>query len=145
MPITFNKKTMICELNQLLINGEKYISRCWGTISRFPLLLSTYCTDNDSSKKYIGFKNIYAYIGLTNHHLNIVTLHSLDVTRITGHYSIPLGNMQNKKSEFGYLKSFITFNIQSSAIKILFLNSSSGSDINNQRQNVKLLCKHLTD
>ena len=87
--------------------------------------LLSYAIDADK-RPNIGTSNIYCYIGLTQTNLNIVTLHSLDVTRVTGYFRIPLQDIQGATVRKGVLKSVNSENENS---KFYGLMEATGTDL----------------
>ncbi len=137
MAISLNNEDMDHALSDMIQDNETILAKTWGTINYTPKL-NTYRIDD--SKSSIGFQNIYAYIALSNTHIKIITLHSLDTTRKTGEFNIPLQDITETEVQKGLLKSSLTLHFDQEKIKILWLNSSRGSEFNHQEENVKKFC-----
>ena len=142
MAITMNETSKLEELQKLLIDEETYIATTWASIQTYTPKLLTFSTTE--KKPNIGFQHIYCYAGVTKNALNIVTLHSLDVTRVTGTFHIPLVEMKDIEIHQGVLKSSVTLNFGNEKLKLLWVNETLGMDIKNQRKQVKLLCEHIS-
>ena len=94
--------------NELLDEiGQNYISKIWATLVVCTPKILHYAID--PNQKRVQWINTYAYIGLTDTHLNIVTLSSLNVTVPTGQFSIPRKDIEQLsiiKKSFKYIVSF---------------------------------------
>lgn len=144
MALTMNEESKNTELKKLLCEQEKYRATTWGNIvSSTPKLLS-YAV-NIKKRPNIGFCNIYCYIGLTKTALTIVTLHSLDVTRATGYFRIPLQDIKKGAVKKGILKSSITFDFGNENFKILWFNEATGTDMKKQRIFVRRICDYFSE
>ena len=142
MALTMNEESKQKELKTLLCENEKYLASTWGNIvSSTPKLLS-YAVAADRRPK-IGSRNIYCYVGLTKASLNIVTLHSLDVTRATGYFRIPLQDIQNAAVKKGVLKSSVILSFENERFKILWFNEATGTDMKKQRISVRRICDYF--
>ena len=142
MALTMNEESKQKELKKLLCENEKYLASTWGNIvSSTPKLLS-YAVAADRRPK-IGSSNIYCYVGLTKASLNIVTLHSLDVTRATGYFRIPLQDIQNAAVKNGVLKSSVILSFENERFKILWFNEATGTDMKMQRISVRRICDYF--
>ena len=117
MALTMNEESKNLELKKLLLEHEKYKATTWGTIVFCTPKLLSYAVDTEKRPK-IGTSSIYCYIGLTQANLNIVTLHSLDVTRVTGTFRIPLKDIQQAFVKNGVLKSSITIDFGNEKCKL---------------------------
>ncbi|MEG0329601.1 MAG: hypothetical protein RR602_00540 [Longicatena sp.] len=143
MPITMNEKSKNLELNQLLSPTESYLASAWASIPNSTPILHSFAYQNSEKHDKIGSSNIYCYIGLTDKNLNIVTLNSLDVTRVTGRFSIPLEKIAHVAVKKGILKSSAILDFGNEKIKIFWSNQNAGTDMKDQRKNVKIICDHL--
>lgn len=144
MALTMNKESMNSELNKLLTGDERYKAKTWATIQTSTPKLLTYCTEQGKRPK-IGSSHIYCYVGLTESFLNIVTLLSLDVTKTTGSFRIPLKDIEKADVKSGLLKCSAVLDFGQEKIKILWVNQASGTDLKEQRKNVKVICDYLKD
>lgn len=142
MALTMNVESMHHELSKMLTEHETYLASAWASIVTNTPKLMHYAIQQDKPSK-IGSSNIYCYIGLTKEHLNIVTLHSLDVTRVTGYFHIPLCDIQSTEVKNGLLKSSATLNFKGEKLKLFWINQASGTNLKNQRKQVKILCEQL--
>lgn len=141
MPITMNENSKQEELKKLLKEHETYLSTTWASIqTNTPKLLTYSLTEK---KPNIGFQNIYCYVGLTSTAIHIVTLHAMDVTKVTGTFSIPLQDIQEITIHNGLLKSSALLDFGKEKIKLLWINEALGMDIKNQRKQVKTFCELL--
>lgn len=144
MALTMNEESKNTELKKLLCEQEKYRATTWGNIvSTTPRLLS-YAVDADK-RPNIGFRNIYCYVGLTKTSLHIVTLHSLDVTRATEYFRIPLQDIQGATVRKGVLKSSVILSFGNEKFKILWFNEATGTDMKKQRAAVRRICDYFID
>ena len=144
MALTMNEESKNTELKKLLCEQEKCRATTWGNIvSTTPRLLS-YAVDADK-RPNIGFRNIYCYVGLTKTSLHIVTLHSLDVTRATGYFRIPLQDIQGATVRKGVLKSSGILSFGNEKFKILWFNEATGTDMKKQRAAVRRICDYFID
>ena len=134
MAISLNNESMDNALKPITDANETILAKTWGTINYTPKLNSYRV---DSSKSSIGFQNIYAYVALSNTHIKIITLHSLDTTRTTGLFNIPLSDITASKIHKGILKSHLQLEFNQEKIKILWLNSSTISEFKNQKSDAK--------
>lgn len=142
MPLTMNEQSKNNELKHLLLENETYISRTWASlVSSTPRLL-TYCVDDNMHPK-IGSSNIYCYIGLSNTFLGIITLHSLDVTKVTGRFRIPLDEIKNIELKNGIMKCSATIEFENERFKLLWINEALGTDMKQQRKNIKAFCEYF--
>lgn len=144
MAFTMNKESMNTELNEMLQENEKYKAQTWASIVTSTPKLLSYTTSQDKRPK-IGATNIYCYVGLTNKNVNIVTLNSLDVTRVTGKFRIPIEDIQQFTYKNGILKCSAEINFGKEEIKVLWVNQPAGTDIKNQRKNVKVICEFISN
>ena len=124
-------------LKPITAANETILAKTWGTINYTPKLNSYRV---DTSKASIGFQNIYAYIVLSNTHIKIITLHSLDTTRTTGLFNIPLADITTSQVHRGILKSHLQLEFSQEKIKIRWLNSSKVSEFKHQKSNVEAFC-----
>lgn len=143
MPLTFNNEDKMNELKKLLIPNETYIATTWASINIPTPKLFQYCIE--TKKPNIGTNNVYCYVGVTSEHLNIVTLHWLDVTRVTGYFSIPLKDIKSITSKYGMVASSLNVNFENEKFKINWSNLNTGIDIKNQRQAVKKICQFINE
>lgn len=141
MALTMNEKSMDVELQKLLHENEKLKARAWACILTSTPKLLSYST-NDKRVK-IGASTIYCYVGLSDTFLHLVTLNSLDVTKVTGNFRIPLEDIKQTTIKNGLLKSSATIDFGKEKIKILWVNQAAGTDMKNQRKNVKIICDSL--
>lgn len=142
MALTMNEESMHHELNTLLDEGELYKACTWASILTSTPKLHTYAKQQSKRAK-IGSSNIYCYIGLTSTRFNIITLNSLDVTRVTGRFSIPLEEIHHVTMKNGVLKCVATFDFGNENIKVLWVNQAAGTNITKQRMNVTILCDYF--
>lgn len=143
MPLTMNTQSMFDELHLLLLENEKYISVSWATLTGRTPKLKTYLKQGDFSK--IGASNIYAYAGVTKTSLNIITLNSIDPTRTTGAFRIPLKDIKNITMKNNILKCSITFEFENESFSIHWLKGSGGTNIKNQRKYVEKIILYLSN
>ena len=144
MALTMNEESKNTELKKLLCEHEKYRATTWENIvSTTPRLLS-YAVDADK-RPNIGFRNIYCYVGLTKTNLHIVTLHSLDVTRATGYFRIPLQDIQGATVRKGVFKSSVILSFGNEKFKIFWFNEATGTDMKKQRAAVRRICDYFID
>lgn len=137
MAISLNNESMNNALKPITAANETILAKTWGTINYTPKLNSYRV---DTSKASIGFQNIYAYIVLSNTHIKIITLHSLDTTRTTGLFNIPLADITASQVHQGILKSHLQLEFNQEKIKIRWLNSSKVSEFKHQKSNVEAFC-----
>lgn len=142
MALTMNEETKNIELDKLLEAEDTYVATTWASLMRTTPKLIRYAVDTDKPHK-IGTSNLYCYIGLTTTSLNIVTLHSLDVTRTTGYFRIPLEDIQQATVKKGLLKSSAILSFGSENIRILWFNEATGTDMKDQRKHVRRICDYF--
>lgn len=97
----------------------------------------------DPNQKRVQWINTYAYIGLTDTHLNIVTLSSLNVTVPTGQFSIPRKDIEQLSIIKKSFKYIVSFQLQGELVRMNLSLTAIGINIKNQIQNVQTLVKAL--
>ena len=142
MALTMNEDSMKTELKKLLQENEKYVAWTWACITPSTPKLLSY-TVGEKKRPNIGSGTIYCYVGLTKTYLNIVTLHSLDVTRVTAAFHIPLEDIQEASAKYGLLKSSAMLDFGNEKVKLLWMNEAAGTGMKQQRKHVKKLCECL--
>ena len=128
--------------NELLDEiGQNDIYKIWATLVVCTPKILHYAIN--PNQKRVQWINTYAYIGLTDTHLNIVTLSSLNVTVPTGQFSIPRKDIEQLSIIKKSFKYIVSFQLQGELVRMNLSLTAIGINIKNQIQNVQTLVKAL--
>lgn len=130
-------------LNESLDENELYKCKIWATIMANFKKLFLYAL------KYgkLGgvFSNIYCYIGLTENHLNIVTLGAFYVDRSIDRYNILLSDIKRATIRRSLVpgRRLIKLKYGNTKLKISVMNNAIGTNIKDQKENANTLINNL--
>lgn len=142
--IKISQEQMDEYLNNMLNSNEYYQSKIWATIMANNKVILDYVL------KYGGavgaLSNTYCYIGLLPNKLNIVTLDKF-TAKSQSQYSIKLTDITNLKIKKSIIpgRRLLIFNVGKEKIKVSIMNNAIGTNISNQKENVKALLNNLFD
>lgn len=130
-------------LNESLDENELYKCKIWATIMANFKKLFLYALKY--GKAGGSYSNTYCYIGLTESHLNIVTLGSFYVDRSIDRFNILLSDIKKvtiKKSLIPGRRLMI-LKYGNNKLKISVMNNAIGTNIKDQKENVNTLINNL--
>jgi hypothetical protein len=135
--LSVHQDAMQNKLISLLPKDEKYRQMFFGSMKSATPALFSYCVDKNRPK--IGSSNVNCYIGVTEKHLMIVALSSLDVLKTSGGFRIPLkdihivtrGNIFQCMVDLGMGKEHIRLSVPYSVL---------GSDLKKQKASIQAFC-----
>jgi hypothetical protein len=137
MPLTFSEEAKNRWLDQFEVD---YLSKIWVTIVICTPTIKKYAQQDKSQIKLI---NSYAYLGLTEKTINFVALNPLDVTKVTGLFSIPRDQITKIDIQKKNLSYVVIFHLDTESIRIKMNLFAVGTDMKDQRKNVESFIKNL--
>lgn len=137
MPLTFSEEAK----NQWLDQFENdYLSKILATIVICTPEIKKYAQQEKNQIKLI---NSYAYFGLTENTINLVALNPLDVTKVTGLFSIPRNQITKIDIQKKSLSYIVVFHLGTEIIRTKMNLVAVGTNIKNQRKNVESFIRNL--
>ena len=100
----------------------------------------TFYTDRGAAAALGALSNVYCYLGVTEQHLNMVIVNSVNVSKIENRLSLPLSSITKAEVKGGLLpgRKVVMLHFGKEKMKISLMNNAIGSDI--QRQIEMLRC-----
>ena len=90
-----------------------------------------------------ALSNAYCYLGVTEKHLNMVIVNSVNVSKIENRLSLPLSSITKAEVKGGLLpgRKVVMLHFGKEKMKISLMNNAIGSDIQGQKENVEMFCQ----
>ena len=90
-----------------------------------------------------ALSNVYCYLGVTEQHLNMVIVNSVNVSKIENRFSLPLSSITKAEVKGGLLpgRKVVMLHFGKEKMKISLMNNAIGSDIQRQKENVEMFCQ----
>ncbi len=135
MSLTMSTAVREESLNSMLEDGEHYEGKVWITIMANAGKLLGYSLLLGGAGGALS--NTYGYMGLTEKHLNLVTVGTIDASKITGKFAIPLTDIKKikiKKTLIGG-GQILYFETADMKMKIAINGNALLSDIKDQKEN----------
>ena len=101
---SMNQQDMETLLGEMLAEGEEYACCLWSifaTNSKSRILLAQMSDLPDAKPNMMPLNNTYAYVGLTEGHLNLVVVNSYNVRQVMDRFSIPLSKITRVEARSG--------------------------------------------
>lgn len=129
-------------LAAMLKDGETYHGKVWMTIMASSGKLVAYSLLAGPAAGALS--NVFGYLGVTDQHLNIVTIDSVNVEKETGNYSIALSDITSLKIKSGLFgRKVILLETADLKLKISITVNALMSDIKDQKENRELVLEKL--
>lgn len=145
--LTMNEKDKHEMLEAILDENESYQCKLWAVImagaDTYALIGGLSTLTKGAAAALGALSNVYCYMGLTEKHLNIVIVNSIDVSSIENRLSLPLSSITKAKVKGGLLpgRKVAMLYYGKDKMKISLMNHAIGSDIQNQKENVEKFCQ----
>ena len=145
--LTMNEKDKHEMLEAILDENESYQCKLWAVImagaDTYALIGGLSTLTNGAAAALGALSNVYCYMGLTEKHLNLVIVNSIDVSSIENRLSLPLSSITKAKVKGGLLpgRKVALLYFGKDKMKISLMNHAIGSDIQNQKENVGKFCQ----
>ena len=103
----------------------------------------TFYTDRGAAAALGALSNVYCYLGVTEQHLNMVIVNSVNVSKIENPLSLPLSSITKAEVKGGLLpgRKVVMLHFGKEKMKISLMNNAIGSDIQRQKENVEMFCQ----
>ena len=103
----------------------------------------TFYTDRGAAAALGALSNAYCYMGVTEKHLNMVIVNSVNVSKIENRLSLPLSSITKAEVKGGLLpgRKVVMLHFGKEKMKISLMNNAIGSDIQRQKENVEMFCQ----
>ena len=103
----------------------------------------TFYTDMWAAAALGALSNVYCYLGVTEQHLNMVIVNSVNVSKIENRLSLPLSSITKAEVKGGLLpgRKVVMLHFGKEKMKISLMNNAIGSDIQRQKENVEMFCQ----
>lgn len=103
----------------------------------------TFYTDREAAAALGALSNVYCYLGVTEQHLNMVIVNSVNVSKIENRLSLPLSSITKAEVKGGLLpgRKVVMLHFGKEKMKISLMNNAIGSDIQRQKENVEMFCQ----
>ena len=108
----------------------------------YALIGGLFYTDGGAAAALGALSNAYCYLGVTEKHLNMVIVNSVNVSKLkTG--SLPLSSITKAEVKGGLLpgRKVVMLHFGKEKMKISLMNNAIGSDIQGQKENVEMFCQ----
>lgn len=103
---SMNVRDMEAMLGDILAEGEEYSCCLWSLFacnSKTRIILSQVSDLPDSKPNMMPLNNTYAYVGLTDYHLNLVVVNAYKTNQIMDRFSIPLTKITRVEAKNGFI------------------------------------------
>ena len=103
---TMNVRDMESMLGEILAEGESYTCMLWSIFSlnsKSRIILAQISDLPDSKPNMMPLSNVYAYVGLTQAHLNLVVVNAYKISQVMDRYSIPLSAITRVEAKNGLI------------------------------------------
>lgn len=147
--LTMNEKDKNEMLEAILNENEAYQCKLWAVImagaDTYALIggLSTLTGGGGAAAALGALSNAYCYLGVTEQHLNMVIVNSVNVSKIENRLSLPLSSITKAEVKGGLLpgRKVVMLHFGKEKMKISLMNNAIGSDIQGQKENVEMFCQ----
>ena len=143
-----NEKDKNEMLEAILNENESYQCKLWAVImagaDTYALIGGLFYTDRGGAAAALGaLSNAYCYLGVTEQHLNMVIVNSVNVSKIENRLSLPLSSITKAEVKGGLLpgRKVVMLHFGKEKMKISLMNNAIGSDIQGQKENVEMFCQ----
>ena len=135
--LTMNEKDKNEMLEAILNENEAYQCKLWAVImagaDTYALIGGLSTLTGGAAAALGALSNAYCYLGVTEQHLNMVIVNSVNVSKIENRLSLPLSSIT--KAEV------VMLHFGKEKMKISLMNNAIGSDIQGQKENVEMFCQ----
>ena len=103
---SMNAHDMESMLGEILADGESYTCMLWSIISlnsKTRIILAQTSDLPDSKPNMMPLTNVYAYVGLTEKHLNLVVVNAYKISQVMDRFSIPLSAITRVEAKNGLI------------------------------------------
>jgi len=138
--LTMNEKDKNEMLEAILKESEAYQCKLWAVIMAGA---DTYALTGGAAAALGALSNAYCYLGITEKHLNMVIVNSVNVSKIENRLSLPLNSITKAEVKGGLLpgRKVVMLHFGKEKMKISLMNNAIGSDIQGQKENVEMFCQ----
>lgn len=144
---SMNAADMESMLGAILSEGESYECSCWAIFncnSPSRIILAQASDLPDSKPNMMPLGNAYAYVGLTEEHLNLVVVNQYRVTQIIDRFSIPLSAITRVEIRNGIIMGKILIvSVGQGKLQLELTSFASGNRDAEQKAAVAYLTKEL--
>ena len=129
--LTMNEKDKNEMLEAILKENEAYQCKLWAVIM----------AGADTYAPIGGLSTLTG--GITEKHLNMVIVNSVNVSKIENRLSLPLSSITKAEVKGGLLpgRKVVMLHFGKEKMKISLMNNAIGSDIQGQKENVEMFCQ----
>ena len=146
---SMNQHDMEALLGEILAEGESYSCMLWAifaTNSTSRILLSRISDLPDAKPNMMPLSNTYAYVGLTEAHLNIVVVNSYNVRQVMDRFSIPLTAITRVEARNGLIMGKVLIvNAGDAKLQLEMSSFASGNRDEEQQAARSQLIKRLVE
>ena len=141
--LTMNEKDKNEMLEAILKENEAYQCKLWAVImagaDTYALIGGLSTLTGGAAAALGALSNAYCYLGVTEKHLNMVIVNSVNVSKIENRLSLPLSSI----TKAGLLpgRKVVMLHFGKEKMKISLMNNAIGSDIQGQKENVEMFCQ----
>ena len=138
--LTMNEKDKNEMLEAILKENEAYQCKLWAVIMAGA---DTYALIGGLSTLTGGAAAALGALGVTEKHLNMVIVNSVNVSKIENRLSLPLSSITKAEVKGGLLpgRKVVMLHFGKEKMKISLMNNAIGSDIQGQKENVEMFCQ----
>ena len=130
--LTMNEKDKNEMLEAILNESEAYQCKLWAVImagaDTYALIGGLSTLTGGAAAALGALSNAYCYMGITEKHLNMVIVNSVNVSKIENRLSLPG-------------RKVVMLHFGKEKMKISLMNNAIGSDIQGQKENVEMFCQ----
>ena len=142
--LTMNEKDKNEMLEAILKENEAYQCKLWAVImagaDTYALIGGLSTLTGGAAAALGALSNAYCYLGVTEKHLNMVIVNSVNVSKIENRLSLPLSSITKAEVKGGLLPGRKVVMLHF-GMKISLMNNAIGSDIQGQKENVEMFCQ----
>ena len=145
--LTMNEKDKNEKLEAILNESEAYQCKLWAVImagaDTYALIGGLSTLTGGAAAALGALSNAYCYMGITEKHLNMVIVNSVNVSKIENRLSLPLNSITKAEVKGGLLpgRKVVMLHFGKEKMKISLMNNAIGSDIQGQKENVEMFCQ----
>lgn len=145
--LTMNEKDKNEMLEAILNENESYQCKLWAVImagaDTYALIGGLSTLTGGAAAALGALSNAYCYLGVTEQHLNMVIVNSVNVSKIENRLSLPLSSITKAEVKGGLLpgRKVVMLHFGKEKMKISLMNNAIGSDIQGQKENVEMFCQ----
>ena len=143
--LTMNEKDKNEMLEAILNESEAYQCKLWAVImagaDTYALIGGLSTLTGGAAAALGALSNAYCYMGITEKHLNMVIVNSVNVSKIENRLS--LNSITKAEVKGGLLpgRKVVMLHFGKEKMKISLMNNAIGSDIQGQKENVEMFCQ----